>query len=65
VLQVKEHAPIFFFFYCFVLGPTFGSFKEFGGMSLGLVGGVGGWCMVCIRKGVENEVVVLCERTNA
>jgi len=25
---------------------------------------VGEWCVVCIRKGVENEVVVVCERTN-
>ncbi len=25
---------------------------------------VGEWCVVCIRKGVENEIVVVCERTN-
>jgi hypothetical protein len=31
---------------------------------LGLVMGTSGWCVVCIGKGVENEVVVVCERTN-
>jgi len=25
---------------------------------------VGGWCMVCIGKGVENRVVMVCEREN-
>jgi hypothetical protein len=25
---------------------------------------VGGWCMVCMGKVVENGVVVVCERTN-
>jgi hypothetical protein len=33
VLQVKEHAPIFFFFCYFILEPTFGSFEKFGGVS--------------------------------
>jgi hypothetical protein len=33
VLWIKERAPIFFFFYCFALGPPFGSLKEFGGVS--------------------------------
>jgi len=26
--------------------------------------GVGGWCIVCIGKGVEIGVVVVCEREN-
>ncbi len=26
--------------------------------------GVGGWCMVCIEKGVKNGVVVVCEKEN-
>jgi hypothetical protein len=25
---------------------------------------IGGWCVVCIRKKMENEVVVVCERIN-
>jgi hypothetical protein len=29
-----------------------------------MVRGVGGWCVVCIRKVAENEVMVVCERTN-
>jgi hypothetical protein len=29
-----------------------------------MVWGVGGWCVVCIRKVVENGVMVVCERTN-
>jgi hypothetical protein len=33
MLRVKEHAPTLFFFRYFTLGPTFGSFEEFGGMS--------------------------------
>jgi hypothetical protein len=33
VLGVREHAPIFFFFYYFTLRPTFGFLEEFGGMS--------------------------------
>jgi hypothetical protein len=35
MLQIREHAPIIFFFHYFILGPTFGSFEEFGGTSLG------------------------------
>jgi hypothetical protein len=31
VLWVRECGPTFFFFYCFVLGPTFRFLKEFGG----------------------------------
>ncbi len=35
MLQVREHAPTFFFFLAiYTLGPTFGSFEEFGGVSL-------------------------------
>ncbi len=29
-----------------------------------IIWGVGGWCAVCIRKRVENKVVVVCEREN-
>ncbi len=29
-----------------------------------IVWGVGGWCVVCIGKGVENGVVVVYEITN-
>ncbi len=29
-----------------------------------MVWGVGGWCVVYIRKVVGNGVVVVCERTN-
>jgi hypothetical protein len=29
-----------------------------------MVWGVGGWCVVCIGKIVENGVVMVCERTN-
>jgi hypothetical protein len=29
-----------------------------------MVWGVGGWCVVCIGKVVENGVVIVCERTN-
>jgi hypothetical protein len=29
-----------------------------------MVWGIGGWCMVCIGKVVENGVVVVCEKTN-
>ncbi len=25
---------------------------------------VGGWCLLCTGKGVENRVVVVCEREN-
>ncbi len=27
-------------------------------------GGVDGWCVVCIKKLVENGVVVVCEKIN-
>jgi hypothetical protein len=33
MLWINERAPIFFFFHYFILGPTVGSLKEFGGMS--------------------------------
>jgi hypothetical protein len=29
-----------------------------------IVWGIGGWCLVCIRKWVENGVVVVCEKIN-
>jgi hypothetical protein len=29
-----------------------------------IIWGVGGWCVVCIGKGVENRVVMVCEREN-
>jgi hypothetical protein len=29
-----------------------------------MVWGIGGWCMVCIGKKVENGVMVVCEKTN-
>jgi len=32
--------------------------------SIKMVWGVGGWCMVCIGRGMENGVVVVCEREN-
>jgi hypothetical protein len=28
------------------------------------VGGANGWCVVCIRKRVENGVMMVCEMTN-
>ncbi len=31
---------------------------------VGVSWGVGGWCVGCIGKVVENGVVMVCERTN-
>jgi hypothetical protein len=29
-----------------------------------MIGETSGWCMVCIRKGVENEFAVVCGKAN-
>jgi hypothetical protein len=29
-----------------------------------MVWGVGGWCVVCIEKGVKNGAMMVCEKTN-
>ncbi len=34
-----------------------------GGWFVKMKWGVGGWCVVCIGKVMESEVVVMCEKT--
>jgi len=45
VLRVKEGDPTLLFFYCFTLGPTFGSFEEFGGMLVNFKE-----CVMCLHE---------------
>jgi hypothetical protein len=60
VFQIKERAPTPLFFCCFTLGPTFGFFKDFGGMSELI------WALQYGEKKMENATTIAnktCDET--